>query len=459
MSVFYILPNQLFECICDDFVKQENITKIVLWEHPDFFTKYNFNKKKLVLHRASMKYFYDNNLKKKIKSIKDIEYIEFTDKHKFPDRYVIFDPINKMNDIHELNKGDIIIKESPNFLLTKEHYNEISNDSEKIKTRFTSDFYAYCKTHLNYLKKIPSQDKFNRKKLNDKKVKIPTIDCDVKTKEKKYLIEAVQYVDKHFSNNYGTLENVTNTFMFPISSKVAKTRFNDFVKERMHLYGKYQDAIVKDNSVLFHSMLSCSLNIGILQPSYILKSLRRINTQDVSIQNTEAFFRQLCWREYQRYCYIHHPYLSKMNHLRLYKKLDKRWYDGTLNIDPVDNCIKKAFNNAYLHHIERLMVIGNYMLLNKIKPSEGFKWFMEFAIDSYEWVMHQNVYDMVFFCSGGKTSYKPYFTSNNYILKMSNYSRKDGWNDKWKAKYIAFIKNKKDILIKLPRSFPNKYLK
>jgi deoxyribodipyrimidine photolyase-related protein len=65
MSVFYILPNQLFECICDDFVKHENITKIVLWEHPDFFTKYNFNKKKLVLHRASMKYFYDNNLKKK----------------------------------------------------------------------------------------------------------------------------------------------------------------------------------------------------------------------------------------------------------------------------------------------------------------------------------------------------------------------------------------------------------
>ena len=129
------------------------------------------------------------------------------------------------------------------------------------------------------------------------------------------------------------------------------------------------------------------------------------------------------------------------------KKLDKSWYDGTTGIKPIDVCIKNAFDTGYLHHIERLMVVGNFMNISKIKPSEGYKWFMEFACDSYEWVMNQNVLDMVFFVTGGDTMRRPYVSSSNYILKMSNY-KKDDWCEEWNKRYRNFLKTNKKKLWK-----------
>ena len=118
-----------------------------------------------------------------------------------------------------------------------------------------------------------------------------------------------------------------------------------------------------------------------------------------------------------------------------------------LGILPVDNCIINGFNTGYLHHIERLMIIGNFMNLSGIHPNEGFKWFMEFACDSFLWVMHQNVYDMVFFVTGGKTMRRPYISSSNYILKMSDY-KKDNWCNEWNELYKIFIKKNKKKLFK-----------
>jgi hypothetical protein len=129
------------------------------------------------------------------------------------------------------------------------------------------------------------------------------------------------------------------------------------------------------------------------------------------------------------------------------KKLTKEWYNGTTGILPIDVCIKNGFNNGYLHHIERLMVIGNFMVLSNINPKAGHRWFMEFSCDSYEWVMAQNVYDMVFFVSGGKTMRRPYISSSNYILKMSNY-KKDEWCNKWDEMYNIFLKKNKKKLWK-----------
>jgi deoxyribodipyrimidine photolyase-related protein len=129
-------------------------------------------------------------------------------------------------------------------------------------------------------------------------------------------------------------------------------------------------------------------------------------------------------------------------------KLGKEFYEGSLAIDPVDDAIKEAFDTGYLHHIKRLMVVGNCMNLAGISPREGFKWFMEFSCDSYEWVMHQNVYDMVFFVNGGTSNQsmrRPYICSSNYILKMSNY-KKGNWCNKLDQLYKKFvIKHKKKL--------------
>ena len=173
----------------------------------------------------------------------------------------------------------------------------------------------------------------------------------------------------------------------------------------------------------------------------------------IPLNSFEGYIRQLFWREYQRYCYIYFNFRNKQ-YFDNTKNLTKDWYTGTLGIEPVDNAIKRAFDTAYLHHIERLMVLGNFMNLSGIKPIEGFKWFMEFSIDSYEWVMEQNVLDMVFFVSNGKTMRRPYASSSNYILKMSNY-KKGPWADKWNKLYDDFIIRNKDKLYKYRYFFKN----
>ena len=185
-------------------------------------------------------------------------------------------------------------------------------------------------------------------------------------------------------------------------------------------------------------VLSSSINIGLINPTEIIDILRKIKS-DININSYEGYIRQLFWREYQRYTYIYADF--NMNYFGNKKKLNKKWYTGELGIDPVDNAIKMGFDTGYMHHINRLMVVGNFMNISQISPKEGFKWFMEFSIDSYEWVMHQNVLDMVFCVTGGKTMRKPYISSSNYVLKMSNF-KKGEWSETWTELYRKFLKKK-----------------
>ena len=157
------------------------------------------------------------------------------------------------------------------------------------------------------------------------------------------------------------------------------------------------------------------------------------------------------------WCIPHTTHLSlRLNFFPYFKnskKLTKAWYTGKLGVPPVDDAIKAAFDTGYLHHIQRLMIVGNYMNLSQIDSRQGFKWFMEFSLDSYEWVMYQNVYDMVFFNSGGLTMRRPYVSSSNYVLKMSNY-KKDEWSDEWDELYRSFMKRNKTKLHKFRYYFP-----
>ena len=424
----YIFPNHLFSFdIIKNVIEKNDISEIILWEHPDFFSKYNFNKKKLILHRSSMK-AYENLLNRHTNV--PILYIEFHKKHKMKkSKSIMFDPINNIKSV----TTNII--ESPNFFLSKNDYFAIKANKKSI--RFTTYFYPRCKKKFKFLEDIASKDKYNRENLKDDVV-IPSL---IQINKNKYIEEAITYVNNHFDNNYG---NVCN-FNYPITHDQAKEWLLHFIKYKLESFGKYQDAIWKDNNTLFHSVLSSSINIGLLNPIDIIDSLRSVKITKKNINSVEGFVRQLCWREYQRFCYIHYNHIANKNYFNFKKRITKQWYDGTTNIIPVNDCIRKAFDTGYLHHIERLMIIGNFMTLSEINPKQGFKWFMEFAIDSYEWVMMQNVYDMVFFCSNGLTTHKPYITSSNYILKMSNYSSKYKWDEIWDLKYENFkikFKNK-----------------
>ena len=200
---------------------------------------------------------------------------------------------------------------------------------------------------------------------------------------------------------------------------------------------------MKQEPYLFHSVLSSSINIGLLNPLEIIDKIRSL--KKIPINSYEGYIRQLYWREYQRFCYLYFDFTSS-DYFKNKNKLTKAWYNGTLGIDPVDDCIKKGFDSGYLHHIERLMVVGNFMNISQISPWEGLKWFMEFSTDSYEWVMYQNVLDMVFCVSGGKTMKKPYISSSKYVQSMSDY-KKGEWNDKWDI-YIKFMVKHRTKLLK-----------
>ena len=434
MNNFIILPHQLFE---SKFFPKEY--KYILYEHPQYFKKYNFNKKKLIMHRASMKLFFDHMKKNKY----TIEYVEFgTDILKKLKEYTIYDPIDHLV---LSNKAKKI--ESPNFLISKELCDKYRKKTDKF---FFNSFYTFMKDNLNILKGVKSKDKDNRKKL-PKGMKVPDICKPVENK--KYIDEAIEYVEKHFSTNYGTTEH----FFFPISKKEADECLDKFIKERFKLFGDYEDFFDQEHDHMYHSVLSSCINIGLLQPSEIIEKIEKVK-KDIPINCYEGYVRQLFWREYQKYCYDYFEFHG-LDYFGNTKKLDKKWYNGTLGMEPVDFCIKKAFDTAYLHHIERLMVVGNYMNLYGIKPKEGFKWFMEFSIDSYEWVMFQNVLDMVFFVSGGKTMRKPYISSSNYIMKMSYYKKGD-WSVKWDTMFHDFIKKNKLLMKKFTYSYPivKKYL-
>jgi len=325
--------------------------------------------------------------------------------------------------------------ESPNFLLTKEQYGKYR---DKSKHFIFNNFYLWAKNQLDILPGVKSKDKENRKKL-PRGIKVPNLPTN--KADMQYIKAAMRYTEANFPDNYGTVDN----FCYPVTHVTARKWLSNFLKKRFSCFGTYQDAISQEHQYLFHSVLSTSINIGLLNPMEIVQEVLKYKKR-VPMNSLEGFIRQLFWREYQRYCYIYFNFKGK-NYFGNNKKLDKRWYNGTLGIAPVDDSIKNGFASGYLHHIERLMVIGNFMNLSGISPKEGFRWFMEFSCDSYEWVMHQNVLDMVFFVSGGVTMRRPYISTSNYILKMSDY-KKGAWSERWTALYYKFLKKHKKKLWK-----------
>ena len=171
--------------------------------------------------------------------------------------------------------------------------------------------------------------------------------------------------------------------------------------------------------------------------------------ESIGIENFEGFIRQVIgWRNYVYTIYIVEG--NKMRKENLLSHNNKLYYEkfwkGETGIIPIDNIINKIINYSYAHHIERLMYLGNFMLLCFIKPNDVYKIFMEWTIDAYDWVMVPNVYGMSQYASDNMMT-RPYFSSSKYILRMSNYKKNNNWEIIWDALYYNFI-NKHKVLLK-----------
>lgn len=219
-------------------------------------------------------------------------------------------------------------------------------------------------------------------------------------------------------------------------------------------FGDYEDAIVKSQSLLNHSLLSPLLNSGLLLPDLVLeKVVRFAKENDIPVNSTEGFVRQLIgWREFIRGMYECKGGFSRTkNFWGFHRKIPSSFYTGTTGVAPIDATIKKVLKTGYCHHIERLMVLGNFMLLCEFDPDEVYRWFMELFIDAYDWVMVPNVYGMTLFADGGTFATKPYIGGANYIRKMSDYPGGD-WETTWNALFWNFVSKHSEFFRSNPRT-------
>ena len=458
-AINVIFPHQLFE----KSPLLENGHGIYLIEEYLFFKQYKFHKQKIAFHRASMK-AYHSYLES---NGKEVVYIESSDKHSDIRKFEARIKKDNISDIHVIDptdewlekrlknlkvKGEIRFYNNPQFINSKE---ELSSFFKKDKKSFfQTSFYKQQRKKLGILMEADDKpaggswtyDKENRKKYPKGKIPPPVHFPS----DSKFWIEAIGYTEKHFKSNPG---EIAKNRIYPINFKESRQWLKQFLEYRFFDFGIYEDAIVREHSILNHSLLSPLLNIGLLLPKVVVdESVKFAEAEKIPINSTEGFVRQIIgWREFIRGMYeCKGNYSRTKNFWNFTRKIPKSFYDGTTGIEPIDVTIKKVLETGYCHHIERLMVLGNFMLLCEFDPDEVYRWFMELFIDAFDWVMVPNVYGMSQFSDGGTFATKPYIGGSNYVKKMSNY-KKGPWCETWDGLFWAFMHKHQEFFLSNPR--------
>ncbi|MFL2695574.1 MAG: cryptochrome/photolyase family protein [Gammaproteobacteria bacterium] len=348
----------------------------------------------------------------------------------------------------ETNNIEITFLPSPMFIDSRGSFKHFLGDK---KFHLQANYYKQIRKKMKLLlednKPIGGKwsfDEDNRKKLPSgyEIPKLPII------KPYKEFSEISNVININFSNHPGELHS-----WMPHSYEQIVEWLQIFFKERFNEFGHYEDAIDKNEHFINHSVLSSSLNLGLITPKEVIdKSIDYAEKNDIPLNSLEGFIRQIIgWREFIRGIYQNYgDQMVKSNYWNHKNKLTAAWYDGSTGIEPLDEAIKGAQKYGYTHHINRLMILSNIMNLCNIDPNEIYKWFMEMFIDSSDWVMVPNVYGMGTFADGGIFATKPYICGSSYILRMSNFKKGD-WCDIVDGLYWKFIEEKKDFFITNPR--------
>ncbi len=458
-SITIIFPHQLYK----KNPAVDKSRKVVLIEEWLYFRQYNFHQQKLLLHRASMKGYESSLQKEKIET----EYINASDKNN--DIRLLIDELSKrkVTTIHYIdtvdcwlekrlttacftNKIKLVKYPSPNFLNNME---EADDFFSKKKTYYQTDFYIAQRKQRKLLiddtgKPIGGKwtfDTENRLKF-PKKETVPVVTI---SEENKWVNEARVYVTKNFATNYGNIDK----FIYPTNFEEAEQWLDDFFQHRFRKFGIYEDAMVSKEHFLYHSVLTPMLNIGLLHPQQIIdKAIDAATENDIPINSLEGFIRQIVgWREFIRIVYEREGSKQRTtNYWGFSRKIPASFWKGTTGILPVDTVIKKILTTGYSHHIERLMVLGNFMLLSEFDPDEVYRWFMEMYVDSYDWVMVPNVYGMTQFGDGGLMTTKPYISGSNYLLKMGDWQKGD-WQQIWDGLFWRFMHVHRNFFLQNPR--------
>ena len=451
-----VFPHQLFE----RHPAIETGRSVYLAEDPLIFGNdpqypVSFHKQKLVLHRASMQAYIDElrdagisvNPIPHTSSYQDAFPEDLTDLHLADPHDFILE--KRLRAFAKKREITLHITPSPAFLSPPEFLEKHVAGKKK---PFMASFYQAQRKRMEILVDQEgnpeggqwSYDEENRKKLP----KNHTPPSPPATPANEYVTTAITHIERHFPDNPGSTEN----FRYPVTHADAKAWLRTFIAERFAEFGPYEDAISTRHPFINHSLLTPMLNIGLLTPKEVIDAALSTRKK-IPLNSLEGFVRQIIgWREFMHGIYRHRGVeIRTENFFNHTRPIPKSFYDGTTGIPPIDRIIHQLHDEAYCHHIERLMILGNFMLLCRFHPDAVYKWFMELFIDAYDWVMVPNVYGMSQFADGGTFTTKPYISGSNYVLKMSD-EKKGPWTDTWDALFWTFVADHTDLFLKNPRS-------
>lgn len=450
-DITLIFPDQLFKnhpgiasgrpiCLAEEFL---------------FFKVQPFHKQRLVLLRAAMRAFAERLKKER----REVIYIPSKDLNRRGDLFAILEKkgIKNINVAEfadewlsqDLEKAadhwgwQISFYPSPGFICS----------NQEIKTFFAgkehysmAQFYAYQRKRLNILMNGQgplggkySFDTENRRKI-PKGLRIPASFSGLRRPQLELIINEVEQEFRHAVGQ-------ASPFDYPTTHEEAQAALWDFLENRLPLYGNYQDALQMEDSFLFHSVISPLLNTGLLTPMEVIQAtLRHAEVNSIPLNSLEGFIRQIIgWREFVRASYfLKGSNQRSLNFFHHREKIPKSFWNGSVGILPLDAIIKRVLRTGYCNHIERLMVLGNFLLLTQSSPNEVCSWFTGNFVDAYDWVMVPNVYGMSQYADGGKIVTKPYISGSNYLLKMSNYPKGD-WTEIWDGLFWRFLRNHREF--------------
>jgi len=458
-SLFLILGNQLFH---PKYINKYKKLTFFMSEDLGLCTYQKYHKLKLILFLSSMRSYADLLKKENYK----VKYFDLNNDfevayEKKLEKFIIQNNFNEIisfeiEDKFFEKKIRMVIKRlnikwkiinSPMFLNSRKDFTDYINNTKK---PLMANFYKIVRKKNNILMSgnLPkggkwSFDSENRKKI-PKNIKIPTLLKIIETKHTKKLKDII-------NNKFPDHPGDANNFWLPTTHSDADKWLDLFIKEKLNLFGDYEDAVDKDNHILFHSALSPLINLGLITPVQIITKIKKVEKK-IKINSYEGYVRQIIgWREFMRGIYQHYEKKLENSNFFKHKRLFKKsWYQGNTGLIPLDHSIKNTLKYGWTHHIERLMILANIMNLCEIHPKEIYNWFMEMFVDSSDWVMAPNVYGMGLFSDGGTFSTKPYICGSSYIMKMMNF-QKGQWNNVMDGLYWRFINKNRKFFLKNPR--------
>ena len=397
------------------------------------------HKKKIVFLFSAMRHFAEEL---RVEKNYQVEYLKLNDpepmqsftqavektlaKHKIdeiivtsPGEYRVLTEINIWQDLFGI---PVDIREDARFLCNQVEFKNWSKDRKNLRMEY---FYREMRKKYSILMDgdQPIGGKWNFD-LENRKPPNPNFDIPetFSSEPDAVTLDVMQLVEDKFSDHMGVLSD----FHFAINAAQAKIALKQFIDERLKYFGDFQDAMIQGKPWMYHSHVGLYLNCGLLSPLECIQAAEQAyHDSHAPLNAVEGFIRQILgWREFVRGIYWNEmPDYASLNFFEAERDLPAFYWDADTKMNCMHQSVKETSQNAYAHHIQRLMVLGNFALLTGINPVQVNAWFLSVYADAFEWVELPNVSGMALFADGGYLASKPYAAGGGYINKMSNYCK------------------------------------